>query len=382
MFRFILEDFFQIQCQQVSVVHLLGVALGLLCSVQSLDGEESNDVTSLPVSAVAGLPSRIAFGSCAHQDKPQPILDVVRMRKPQLFVYLGDNIYGDTRVMDELGAKYKQLGDKPEFQRLRKNVAVVSIWDDHDYGENDAGYEYPMKESSRQIFCDFWQIPFDSPRRQRPGIYGVHKFKEGRRTLQLILLDTRWFRSPLRKNPDPLPSNYPFKNSYQPIRDRERTMLGEAQWKWLEQQLNDSADVRIIATSIQFGHAYNGWESWTNLPDEQERMLRLIRNTRAEGVVFISGDVHWGELSCRRSNDAYPIYDLTASGLTEDWETIEPNEYRIGSPTAENHFGLIEIDWHDRDPSVSLQIVNHRNQVKLRHRVQLATLTFSAKQEP
>ncbi|MFM8324384.1 MAG: alkaline phosphatase D family protein, partial [Pirellulaceae bacterium] len=121
--------------------------------------------------------------------------------KPDLFIYLGDNIYGDTRDMKLLQAKYDLLGAKPEFQRLRASVPVVSIWDDHDYGENDAGIDYPMKEESRAIFFDFWRVPSDSPRRSHPGIYGVHFFEQDGKRLQLILLDTRTFRTPLIRRP-------------------------------------------------------------------------------------------------------------------------------------------------------------------------------------
>lgn len=325
-----------------------------------------------PVESVRGLPARLAFGSCGSQDKPQPVLRKGLERRPDLFIYLGDNIYGDTTDMDVLRAKYAKLGAKPEFQELRRNVPLLATWDDHDYGSNDAGKEYPKKEESRAIFLDFWREPADSPRRRHAGIYHAHRFRRNGRVLQVLLLDTRFFRDPVKRRT----SGAPFKNDYEPDPDPNKTLLGAEQWKWLEARLRERADLRVICSSIQFGHEYNGWESWTNLPREQERMVDLIRSTRANGVVFISGDVHWGEVSRRDFPGCYPLFDVTASGITETWPKIEPNRYRVGEVVPENHFGMIEVDWMQRDPEVALQIINVEGAVRVRHPVSLSQLRF------
>lgn len=337
-----------------------------------------------------GLPSRIAFGSCGHQDKPQPILNTIVSKAPDLFIYLGDNIYGDTKDMKVLQAKYDTLGRKPEFQKLRAAVPVLSIWDDHDFGWNDAGKEYEFKAESKEIFMDFWEVPANSERRQHPGIYGSHRFeqviKEGvrdsepeSRSLQIILLDTRTFRDPLKQNTKPIAEGSGFKNAYQPDGDPNKTLLGEAQWAWLETVLSEPADLRIICSSIQFGHEYNGWESWTNLPAEQKRMADLIRKTEANGVLFISGDVHWGEISRRSFSDLYPIYDVTASGLTEEWYNVEPNRLRVGEAYRDNHFGMLEIDWEAKDPEIVMMIVNTDGKTCVRHEVPLSELQLPDK---
>ena len=329
-----------------------------------------------PVASVVGLPKRIAFGSCAHQNKPQPVLERVVEQSPDLFIYLGDNIYGDSRDMDVLRAKYAKLAAKPEFRSLRKNVAVASIWDDHDYGENDAGREYPFHKESREIFLNFWQVPADSPRRTHDGIYGSHLFQADGRTLQLILLDTRSFRSPLKKNPPTKSLDGKYKNDYQPDLDPTKTILGETQWKWLEEQLRLPADIRIIASSIQFGHEYNGYESWTNLPLEQTKMVELIRRTKASGVLFLSGDVHWAEVSRRNFPDLYPLYDVTASGITEMWYKIEPNEFRVGQAVPENHFGMLDFDWQAKSPTITMKIINHKGETKCSETIELSLLQF------
>ena len=310
-----------------------------------------------------------------------PVLDAVRAQNPDLFIYLGDNIYGDTKDMAVLQAKYDKLAAKPEFQRLRSAVEILSVWDDHDYGWDDAGKEYEFKEQSREIFFDFWKIPANSPRRTHPGIYGSHQFANDGRTLQIILLDTRTFRDPLKRNgkgEDKPTAASGFKNEYQPDPDPEKTLLGNAQWKWLESELKKPADLRVICSSIQFGHEYNGWESWTNLPTERQRMIDLIKDTGANGVVFISGDVHWGEISKRNPPDMYPLYDVTASGLTEEWYNVEPNKYRVGKATRENHFGMLSIDWDSKPPTVEMNIIDGKGMRRATELIALSALSATA----
>ncbi|MBL8891504.1 MAG: alkaline phosphatase D family protein [Planctomycetaceae bacterium] len=155
--------------------------------------------------------------------------------------------------MEVLRAKYEKLGLKPEFQALRATVPTIATWDDHDYGANDAGKDYRPATESREIFFDFWREPLDSPRRQHPGIYHSQRFSDGKRTLQVILLDTRSFRDPLAHN-----KLRSWKNDYHPDPNPNKTLLGTEQWKWLADQLRQPADVWIIASSIQFSHQYNG----------------------------------------------------------------------------------------------------------------------------
>src|SRR5436190_24046790 len=80
----------------------------------------------------AAVRSRIFFGSCVHQDKPQPVWDAIVAAKPDLFIMAGDNIYGDTKDMDVMRAKYKKLGAQPGYQKLLKTCPILATWDDHD----------------------------------------------------------------------------------------------------------------------------------------------------------------------------------------------------------------------------------------------------------
>ncbi len=314
---------------------------------------------------------RVAFGSCSHQDAEQPILWDVVDEAPDLFVYLGDNIYGDTFDMAVLQSKYDKLGAKPEFEALWNATQVLATWDDHDYGQNDAGKWYLMKDESKAIFLDFWQVPSDSDRYSHEGIYTSHLFGNEGARVQLLLLDTRWFRDNLSTCTR---ADSGCKHDYKPHPDDTTTLLGAEQWAWLEAELAKPAEVRIIASSIQFSHAYNGWESWTNLPHEQEKMLALIRDTGANGVVFISGDVHWGELSKRSADGGYPVYDVTSSGITQTWSTPDENSNRLGEPESKNNFGMIEIDWLPADPTIRLAVTNVDGLVTIEHTVALSEL--------
>ncbi len=324
------------------------------------------------------LVSRIAFGSCGHEDKAQPILDIAATHRPDLFVFLGDNIYGDTKDMQVLRDKYAQLAAKPEFQRLKKSTRLLATWDDHDYGWNDSGRHYPFKQESKEIFLDFWEEPADSPRRQHEGIYTSYLFDVQGRRLQVILLDNRTFRDDLRTYRGELhwDDRYFYPLDYYPHETTDSTLLGETQWQWLEAELRKPADLRIIGTGTQFGISFNGYEAWANFPHERQRMLQLIKKTRAGGVMFISGDVHYGEISVLREDGLYPIYDVTASGITSTWHFATPNENRIEGPIMENHFGLISVDWGIPDPIIKMEIFDIRNNQRVEHSVPLSMISF------
>lgn len=325
----------------------------------------------IPPPARGFAPTRIAFGSCSHEGKKQPILNKVVERNPDLFIYLGDNIYGDTRDMGLLQKKYDKLARKKEFQNLCNNAYILATWDDHDYGENDAGRHYPKKRESKEIFLNFWGEPAESYRWKHEGIYTSHLFQDNGHTLQIILLDTRTFRDKL------LPRIKGWKNDYRPNSKGDSTFLGARQWAWLEEEFKKPAELRIIASSNQFAHEYNGWESWTNVPRERERMLTLIKKTKASGVMFISGDVHWGEMSVLQTEDMYPITDVTSSGLTQTWPNTEPNSNRMGDVVRENNFGLIEIDWEDApEPEVTLQLINLEGESKVKEVITLSAISF------
>lgn len=322
--------------------------------------------------------TKVAFGSCGHENEPQPILSLAADTKPDMFIYLGDNIYGDTDNMDTLQAKYNRLAAKPEFQKLKASTEMLAIWDDHDYGRNDAGKHYPYKLQSKEIFLKFFNEPENSERRKHEGIYKSVYKKYGDKTLQVILTDNRTFRSDLlpydtlTKYPR---SSYFYQLDYKPHTSPDSTLLGEEQWRWLEGELAKPADLRIICSGSQFGIEFNGYEAWANFPHEQKRMLDLIKKTKASGVLFLSGDVHYAEISKLANEGAYPIYDVTASGITSTWDFATPNCNRIEGPVMENHFGLLTIEWAS-DPVIKMEIIDKTGNQRIEYTVKKSEISF------
>jgi alkaline phosphatase D len=327
--------------------------------------------------------SRIAFGSCAKQDKDQPIWEAVLETKPDLFIFLGDNIYADTRDPEVMRAKYSMLAAKPGFQKLRETTPILAIWDDHDYGENDAGADYPMKEESRRQFCDFWGEDDASLRRSRDGVYASYIFGPRGKRAQIILPDLRWNRTPIRPlnlagaRYDDWAKGFEEEGAevpgpYDRIPDNGATMLGEAQWRWLDEQLAADADVRIFGSSLQVIADFPGWEAWINYAHDHQLLLETIRRRRARGLICISGDTHYGEISKLDVNTPYPIWDVTSSGLTEVWPVTPPNARRIGEVYRGRNFGLIDIDWKRR--ALALSVRDEAGEVRLGAEVRLSEL--------
>ena len=333
------------------------IALVAICSLVLMPGCASR--ATRPDDSLA----RIGFGSCVNT-QAHPMLDRTLTLPFELFILLGDNIYADTTNAAVMARKYRVRKESAFFQALRKKGPVLATWDDHDFGANDAGSNYVMKVESQKLFLDFMDEPADSPRRQREGIYDSYLFGSPGKRLQVILLDTRYFRSTLATGEN---NTVPSGGKYIPHPDPNVTMLGEAQWKWLEEQLRVPADLRIIGSSIQFISEFSGGEAWANMPREKQRMLDLLKATKANGVLFISGDRHWAELSRLDRGGDYPLYDLTSSALTEVHKrgTPTPNRFRDGPTYHGLNVGLITIDWRAKGPAVLLQLFEVNGTVRI-----------------
>jgi alkaline phosphatase D len=332
----------------------IAVAFVAWCAVLTLGGASPAHAANTQVL------SRIAFGSCAHQGMvkglSQAIWKPIATSKPDLFLFLGDNIYADTYSAELKWAKYRQLAALPGYKALKKTCPILATWDDHDYGLNDSGAEFREKVSSQKLFLDFFETPSNSPLRRREGVYDARIFGPPGRRVQIILLDTRYFRSPLVRNP----VKGPDEGKYIGNTDRTATLLGSAQWAWLAEQLSRPADVRLLISSIQTLAQDHGWERWMELPHERTKLFNLIRSAGAEGLLILSGDRHIAELS-RMNNGpgGYPLYDLTSSGLTMSYPIQdETNRWRVGDMYTPCNFGLVDIDWSRPDPQITLQIRN------------------------
>jgi alkaline phosphatase D len=291
--------------------------------------------------------TRIAFGSCSHEYDRQPLWKPILKNQPQVWIWLGDNIYGDTHDMSVMKQKYDLQKSNTDYRKLTASAAVIGIWDDHDYGINDGGKAYAKKEESQQLMLDFLDVPAGSERRSREGAYESYTYGPEGKQVKVILLDARYFRDTLMKQ----------NKMYLP--NETGTILGEAQWQWLEDELKNSrASIHLIASGIQMIPEEHIYEKWANFPQERKRLFDLIANTKAPGVILLSGDRHIAEISKYTHPDiAYPVYEVTASGLTHSATNNkgEPNRHRIGNLVNVLNFGVINIDWK-QPAEVQLQI--------------------------
>ena len=301
---------------------------------------------------------RIAILGCHKQLEPAPALVSYVESEPDLCLWIGDNIYSDTTEdVSLLTRNYEVLAAKPAFQQLRSTGLHMATWDDHDFGLNNAGKEYPLKESSRRIFRTFWQLENQIPM-EREGVYYAKRFEHEGHTLQVIMLDPRYHRDPP---------------------DTDGDTLGEGQWKWLEEQLKLSADLRLVVSGFQIlldGDSKS--ETWGKFPRAKERLFETIRRTGAEGVVFLTGDQHYGEVARLPRALRYDAIELQFSGINQI-EDPEFNTWRVSPVATSIHsLALIDIQWEDdsRSPAhLMFQIWNALSkQLELSYRVNLHEL--------
>jgi alkaline phosphatase D len=295
----------------------------------------------------------IAFGSCNRQNRPQPLWQPIISDQPDLWIWMGDNIYGDTPNMDTLRAKYELQDQVPDYQALKAKTPIIGVWDDHDYGINDGGKNFAQKKQSRDLMFDFLGVPVNAPERKREGAYSSHLIGTGDNLVKVILLDARYFRDTLER----------IDKVYQLNQNGE--VLGEAQWKWLEEELKNSpAKINLISSGVQILPTEHAYEKWANFPKERERLLDLIAKSGAKTPVLLSGDRHIAEVM-KLTDSRFPngLFEITSSGLTHTWGEItpEPNQYRIGQLIAKLNYGLALIDWKKEE--VTFQIKGEKGVV-------------------
>ena len=188
----------------------------------------------------------IAFGSCNRQTFDNKLWDPIAENDPTVWIWGGDVIYSDTDNMELMQEHYDQQMNQKGYREFAENVKILGTWDDHDYGLNDGGTEFTAKSESQQLFLDFIGVAKDDERRTREGVYHSEMVRTEKGTVNIIVLDTRYFRTSLTPSADP-------EFRYQPNAYGEGSMLGEIQWNWLEKELhNTEADFNLIMSSIQF----------------------------------------------------------------------------------------------------------------------------------
>jgi len=307
--------------------------------------------------------SRIVFASCAQQNEDQSLWDKMAAERGDLLLFIGDNVYGDVRSNDpslpELKAAYMRLADSAPFARARAAMPTLVTWDDHDFGLNDGGADYRYKEQSEALFEYVWDVKDE--RSERPGVYGSWMIGEEGKRVQIIMLDTRFFRSPLLPTDE---QGARGKERWLPDPDPAKTMLGEAQWAWLAEELKKPADLRLLVSSIQVLSEGHGWEAWRTLPAEREKLYDVIDRSGAKNLMILSGDRHSAALYERRDVIGYPLFEATSSSINlpaakwreqsgETWVEQDPN--RLGAMIYDVNYGVIDIDWAARTATFSIR---------------------------
>ncbi|HEY9169152.1 MAG TPA: alkaline phosphatase D family protein [Lutibacter sp.] len=300
----------------------------------------------------------IAFGSCNNQTLPNNLWTAIEKKKPNVWIWGGDVIYTDTYDMAFMAENYQKQKNNADYAAFTKKVEVLGTWDDHDYGINDGGAEYSKKAEAQQLFLNFLGVTENDIRRKQEGVYFAKDYKVDNNIIKIILLDTRYFRTALTVDDE-------TEKRFKPNVYGAGTMLGEAQWKWLKNELeNSKASYHIVVSSIQFLSEEHGFECWGNMPHEVDKMESLIKSSGAKNTIILSGDRHISEISKKEIDGlAYPIIDFTSSGLTHSYSGFngEPNKYRLGSVVSKKSYGILNFDFKNK--TVTMEIRGENNVV-------------------
>lgn len=297
---------------------------------------------------------KVALGSCFYVNEEQydrpgkpyggdyPIVTNILQKKPDLMLWLGDNVYlREADYGSKLGIikRYEHMRALPELQSLLGSVHHYALWDDHDYGPNDSDRGYGLKHESRNVFMQFWGNPSYGNGKQE-GVYTTFQWGD----VQFFLLDNRFFRSPNRRVTG------------------DRTILGEEQKQWLIDNLASSnATFKVIAMGGQFLNPLERFENYANYKAEQQEIIELLGKESITGVFFLSGDRHYSEMSELQpiaSGPGYPLLDFTVSPLTSgafSSRTEQDNNPLSlpGSAIYERNFGMLEFSGISNDRSVT-----------------------------
>jgi len=348
-----------------------------------------------------GEVTRIAFGSCAFQWEPQPIFRTIADAEPELYVSLGDAIYGDydgTKVIEvteeSLQREWELLAGSPDWQYLRERVPIEGTWDNHDYGHHSAGADFPLKQTTKRLFLDAFGEPLESERRRRPGLFASRMIESRGRRVQLILLDTRTFKSPQVLAERPAGAGGSL-GKFAVDESEGATILGDAQWGWLYEKLEEEVDLRLIASSTQVLAAHKGMDQWTLQPRERRALARVALQSAwatSSPTILLSGNAHFAEIShlevdwrgVEPAAIQRALLDFTSSGLThtEPAYASAPNPARVAGPFTALNFGLIEVDWEaEGGPLVRLSAIGVDGRVGFDYATDLAFAPVEAAAE-
>lgn len=301
--------------------------------------------------------NRVAFGSCADQDQPQPLWKTILADKPDLFVMNGEGVYASSPQQQPIAEQYRKADLVPEYRAIREKIPFMATWDDHDYGKRDGGADWVGKNNAKRDFINFYPYVKNSIPFEQGGIYHAKIIGPKKKMVQIIMLDTRYYRTPLHDK---------FNDEgkligYNPSDAPTDTILGAAQWEWLETQLRRPADVRLIFSSIQVIADDPTFEKWGNYPLERQKLFDLIKATHAKNVILVSGDRHVASIAKVDLKNHGALYEITASSINKAKDVTDADSHYIGAPYNRENFGVAAINWAQR--TVNLEVHDMDNKV-------------------
>ena len=260
-------------------------------------------------------------GSCSYFNEPvydrpgtpygkdSSIFETMAKERSAFMLWLGDAWY--TREVDyysEWGLWYRASHDRaiPVLQNFLKSMPQLATWDDHDYGPNDIGKNYILKETSRKIFNSYFCNP--SSGENGEGIYTMTSWGDA----DIFLTDDRWWRSADR-----------MKDSIDGKPNPEKRMLGKQQMEWLKNSLlYSNATFKIITVGSQVLNPVSPFDKWKDFPVEYQELMDFLKEYKINGVLFLTGDRHHSEIIKLERPGTYPLYDVTVSPLTSGTHTF------------------------------------------------------------
>jgi alkaline phosphatase D len=299
----------------------------------------------------------IALGSCSYVneealDRPgkpygsnHSIFESIAAKNPDIMLWGGDNIYLREADWDSKSGVYHRYTHSralKEMQSLLASTQNLAIWDDHDFGPDDSDRGFYNKYITQQAFKDFWANKFYGiDPGQKEGVFSSYNWSDA----ELFLLDNRFFKSPNKRL------------------SGDKTMLGKTQIQWLIDALVSSkASFKILVIGGQVLNTEAVFENYENYKSEKEFLLSEILANKIKGVVFISGDRHFTELSVLKRPNAYSLYDWTVSPLTSGHGVVEkiakePNANRVpGSLFAQHVFGTLSFSGEKESRQMKLSL--------------------------
>jgi alkaline phosphatase D len=292
------------------------------------------------------------------------IFDAIAAKAPDLMIWLGDNLYfqpPDELDPASMSARYRRQRAHPALQRLLVAAPQLAIWDDHDYGPNDADMSYVLKDHSLALFKRYWANP-SYGLAGAPGIFGRARWGD----VDVFLLDNRWYRSANRMNDEP-----------------GKTMFGAQQLLWLRNALVYShAALKLVVNGSQMWNRVNRFEGLNHYSYEQKSLADWLVAQRVEGVLFATGDRHFTELLRIARPGAYPLYEFTSSPLTSrPWENPEAAERDnadvvAGTLVGKRQFGLIRLTGPANTRRIALESYDQEGRLLWRHELRAQDLRF------